>query len=84
MQELEPADSGLRSLAFVQEALGIQAIHSFGSAEQHASSLPGLVKGECVGCFALIEHGHAPNPSGLETRLVRQYQIGRCAYPPTA
>ena len=36
MQELERADSGLRSLASVQGALAIQAIHSFGSAEQHA------------------------------------------------
>src|SRR6266446_8339181 len=31
MQELERADSGLRSLASVQGALAIQAIHSFGS-----------------------------------------------------
>src|SRR3982074_3620038 len=31
MQELERADSGVRSLASVQGALAIQAIHSFGS-----------------------------------------------------
>src|SRR6266516_2798090 len=36
MQELERADSGLRSLASVQGALAIQAIHSFGSPEQHS------------------------------------------------
>jgi len=41
MQELERADSGLRSLASVQGALAIQAIHSFGSPEQHARWLPG-------------------------------------------
>ncbi len=45
MQELERADSGLRSLASVQGALAIQAIHSFGSPEQQARWLivyPGL------------------------------------------
>src|SRR5947208_16514077 len=36
MQELERADSGLRSLASVQGALAIQAIHSFGRQEQRA------------------------------------------------
>src|SRR6266700_468743 len=66
MQELERADSGLRSLASVQGALAIQAIHSFGSPEQHARWLPGLVSGARVGCFALTEHGHGSDPGGME------------------
>src|ERR671922_3023320 len=53
MQELERADSGLRSEASVQGALAIYAIHSFGTSEQHARWLPGLVSGDRVGCFAL-------------------------------
>ena len=36
MQELERADSGLRSQASVQGALAIYAIHSFGTSEQRA------------------------------------------------
>src|SRR3989442_6544469 len=71
MQELERADSGLRSLASVKGALAIQAIHSFGSPEQHARWLPGLVSGERVGCFALTEHGHGSDPGGMETRAKR-------------
>jgi glutaryl-CoA dehydrogenase len=71
MQELERADSGVRSLASVQGALAIQAIHSFGSPEQHARWLPGLVSGERVGCFALTEHGHGSDPGGMETRAKR-------------
>jgi glutaryl-CoA dehydrogenase len=71
MQELERADSGLRSLASVQGALAIQAIHSFGSPEQHARWLPGLVSGERIGCFALTEHGHGSDPAGMETRARR-------------
>ena len=62
MQELERGDSGLRSLASVQGALAIQAIHSFGSPGQQARWLPGLVSGERVGCFALTEHGHGSDP----------------------
>ena len=71
MQELERADSGLRSLASVQGALAIQAIHSFGSPDQHARWLAGLVSGERVGCFALTEHGHGSDPGGMETRAKR-------------
>jgi glutaryl-CoA dehydrogenase len=71
MQELERADSGLRSLASVQGALAIYAIHSFGTPKQHARWLPGLVSGERVGCFALTEHGHGSDPGGMETRATR-------------
>jgi glutaryl-CoA dehydrogenase len=71
MQELERADSALRSEASVQGALAIYAIHSFGTPEQHARWLPGLVSGERVGCFALTEHGHGSDPGGMETRATR-------------
>ena len=71
MLELERADSGLRSLASVQGSLTIHAIHSFGSPEQHARWLPGLVSGELVGCFGLTEHGHGSDPGGMETRALR-------------
>src|SRR5437588_3263525 len=71
MQELERADSGLRSLASVQGPLVIHAIHSFGTSEQHARWLPGLVSGERVGCFALTEHRHGSDPGGMETRAKR-------------
>jgi glutaryl-CoA dehydrogenase len=71
MQELERADSGLRSLASVQGALAIQAIHSFGTPEQHTRWLAGLVRGDRVACFALTEHGHGSDPGGMETRAKR-------------
>jgi glutaryl-CoA dehydrogenase len=72
MQELERADSGLRSLASVQGSLVIYAIHSFGTAEQQERWLPGLVSGERVGCFALTEHGHGSDPGGMETHARRE------------
>jgi glutaryl-CoA dehydrogenase len=72
MQELERADSGLRSLASVQGALAIQAIDSFGSPDQQARWLPGLRSGKFIGCFALTEHGHGSDPGGMETRVKRE------------
>ena len=71
MQELERADSGVRSLALVQGALAIQAIDSFGLPEQHARWLPGLVSGERVGCFALTEHEHGSDPDWMVTSTKR-------------
>ncbi len=71
MQELERADSGVRSLASVQGPLAIHAIHSFGTPEQHTRWLPGLVSGERVACFALTEHRHGSDPAGMETRARR-------------
>jgi glutaryl-CoA dehydrogenase len=71
MQELERADSGLRSLASVQGSLAIHAIHSFGSTDQKARWLPGLISGERVACFALTEHGHGSDPGSMETRATR-------------
>lgn len=71
MQELERADSGLRSQASVQGALAIYAIHSFGTPEQKTRWLPGLISGERIGCFALTEHGHGSDPGGMETRARR-------------
>ena len=55
MQELERADSGVRSLASVQGALAIQAIHSFGSPEQHARWLPGLALVALFSAGALMQ-----------------------------
>src|SRR2546421_10006651 len=65
MQELERADSGLRSLASVQGSLVIYAIHSFGTLEQQERWVPRLVSGERIGCFALTEHGHGSDPAGV-------------------
>ena len=71
MQELERADSGVRSLASVQGSLAIHAIHSFGSPEQQAKWLPAIISGERIACFALTEHGHGSDPGGMETRAKR-------------
>jgi glutaryl-CoA dehydrogenase len=67
MQELERGDSGIRSFASVQGALCMYPIFEFGSEEQRMKYLPGMAKGEIIGCFGLTEPDFGSNPGGMIT-----------------
>ena len=71
MQELERADSGLRSFVSVQGALVMYPIHTYGSEAQKSYWLPKLQSGAAVGCFGLTEPGFGSNPGGMTTRATR-------------
>lgn len=71
MQELERADSGLRSFVSVQGALVMYPIHAYGSEEQKTRWLPALQQGAVVGCFGLTEPDFGSNPSGMRTRAIK-------------
>lgn len=68
MQELERADSGIRSFASVQGGLVMYPILTYGSDEQKERWLPRLQTGEAIGCFGLTEPGFGSNPAGMLTR----------------
>jgi glutaryl-CoA dehydrogenase len=72
MQELERADSGLRSFVSVQGALVMYPILTFGSEQQKQRWLPRLQSGEAIGCFGLTEPGFGSNPAGMLTRARRE------------
>src|SRR5512146_2547681 len=72
MQELERGDSGVRSFASVQGALAMYPIYAFGSEEQKRKWLPGMAKGEIIGCFGLTEPDYGSNPSGMITMAREQ------------
>ncbi|MEJ2008255.1 MAG: acyl-CoA dehydrogenase family protein [Acidobacteriota bacterium] len=71
MQELERADSGLRSFVSVQSALVMYPIHEFGSEEQKQRWLPALQQGKAIGCFGLTEPDFGSNPGGMRSRGVQ-------------
>lgn len=71
MQELERADSGLRSFVSVQGALVMYPIYTYGSEEQKSHWLPQLQSGQAIGCFGLTEPGFGSNPSGMTTTAKR-------------
>lgn len=69
MQELERADSGIRSTASVQSSLVMYPIWKYGSEEQKKKYLPKLASGEFIGCFGLTEPDHGSNPGGMITHF---------------
>jgi glutaryl-CoA dehydrogenase len=70
-QELEAGDSGLRSFVSVQGSLAMFPIWKFGSAEQKQRWLPGMAKGEIIGCFGLTEPDSGSDPGSMQTRARR-------------
>src|SRR5215207_6863778 len=70
--ELEAADSGWRTFVSVQGSLAMSAIHKYGSEEQKQSWLPGMAKGELVGCFALTEPQGGSDPAAMTTIARRE------------
>ena len=66
-QELERADSGVRSFVSVQGSLVMYPIYKYGSEEQRKRWLPEMAKGKKIGCFGLTEPNFGSNPSGMIT-----------------
>jgi glutaryl-CoA dehydrogenase len=73
-QELERADTGLRSFVSVQSSLCMFPLYTFGSDEQRQKYLPKMARGELVGCFGLTEPEHGSDPASMETRAERDGQ----------
>tara|TARA_R110002049_G_scaffold30729_9_gene105085 strand:- start:8921 stop:10099 length:1179 start_codon:yes stop_codon:yes gene_type:complete len=70
-QELERADSGLRSFVSVQSSLVMYPIYTFGSEEQKQRWLPAMARGEAIGCFGLTEPHGGSDPGNMKTHAKR-------------
>lgn len=66
-REVERVDSGYRSGMSVQSSLVMGGIDEFGSQEQKDKYLPGLAKGQILGCFGLTEPNHGSDPGSMES-----------------
>jgi glutaryl-CoA dehydrogenase len=66
-REIEAVDSGYRSAMSVQSSLVMYPIYAFGSEEQKRKLLPGMAKGEIVGCFGLTEPDGGSDPASMRT-----------------
>ncbi len=67
-REVERVDSGYRSAMSVQSSLVMHPIYSHGSETQRLKFLPGLARGELIGCFGLTEPDHGSDPGSMKTR----------------
>lgn len=72
MQEIERADSGLRSFVSVQGALCMYPIYTYATDEIKKKYLPEMAQGKLIGCFGLTEPDFGSNPGGMETRVRRE------------
>jgi glutaryl-CoA dehydrogenase len=66
-REIEAIDSGYRSAMSVQSSLVMYPIYAFGSEEQKMKYLPGMARGEIVGCFGLTEADGGSDPASMRT-----------------
>jgi glutaryl-CoA dehydrogenase len=71
-QELERGDSGIRSFVSVQSSLCMYPIHAFGSEAQRQQFLPGMARGELIGCFGLTEPHGGSDPANMKTHARRR------------
>jgi glutaryl-CoA dehydrogenase len=67
-REVERVDSGYRSAMSVQSSLVMHPIYAYGTEAQREKFLPGLAKGELVGCFGLTEPNAGSDPASMLTR----------------
>ena len=70
-REIERVDSCYRSMMSVQSSLVMFPIHEYGSDAQRERFLPGLARGELIGCFGLTEPDAGSDPGGMGTRAVK-------------
>ena len=67
-REIEAIDSGYRSAMSVQSSLVMYPIWAFGTEAQKRRWLPGLARGELIGCFGLTEADGGSDPGSMKTR----------------
>lgn len=76
-EELGRVDSSVRGLVTVQTSLVSQCILQWGTAEQKQRYLPGLARGQVIGCYALTEPNAGSDAASLESTATRDGEAYR-------
>lgn len=66
-EELGRVDSSVRGFMTVHTSLVSQCVLQWGTAEQKQRYLPGLARGDCIGCYALTEPNAGSDVASLES-----------------
>ncbi|MDP7112195.1 MAG: acyl-CoA dehydrogenase family protein [Myxococcota bacterium] len=66
-EELGRVDSSVRGFMTVQTSLVARCILEWGSAAQREAWLPGLARGEAIGCYCLTESGAGSAAAAIAT-----------------
>src|SRR5581483_5087049 len=72
MEEVAAGDGATSTIVGVQNSVVCGPIEAFGSDEQKAKYLPGLARGELLGCFCLTEPGVGSDAAAISTRAERR------------
>ena len=67
-RELERVDTSFRSACAAQSSLAMTPIYAYGTEAQREKYLPGMAKGELLGCFGLTEPDHGSDPGSMASR----------------
>ena len=67
-REVERVDSGYRSAFSVQSSLAMYPIWAYGTDAIKDKVLPGMQRGELVGCFGLTEPDAGSDPASMRTK----------------
>lgn len=70
-QELERADSAIRSFVSVQSSLCMYPIFAYGTEEQKKKYLLPMSQGKIIGCFGLTEPDSGSDPASMKTVAVK-------------
>lgn len=66
-RQVQRVDSAFRSTLSVQSSLVIHPIYTFGTKEQKDKYVPGLSRGELIGCFGLTEPNAGSDPGSMQS-----------------